>query len=162
VDAIAIIATIGGFVVAIAGLIANVVIAKLQRGQALELAEKAHAHERELARGDRLYESRTQVYEAMMKTVHAIREHVEATEPTSSRVDPKQLPPLPSPDENRALYARLRTYGSLAVAEAMDHFLMEARRFFGDETSEIQEVRKSVLEAVWDIERLVSEELATL
>jgi hypothetical protein len=55
VDAVPIVATISGAVVAIAGIVGNSYNARLQRRQALELAEKAHSHERDLARGDRLH-----------------------------------------------------------------------------------------------------------
>jgi hypothetical protein len=99
VDTIALIATIGGFVVTLAGLGANVIIAWLGRSQAVALAEKTHAHEREVARGDRLYESRGQVYEAMMKSVHAMIEHVEATEPIIGYSGEPDLPPDPTPEQ---------------------------------------------------------------
>jgi hypothetical protein len=49
-----------------------------------ELAEKSHSHERDLARGDRLYARRAPAYEEMIASVHTVMEHVEATEPILS------------------------------------------------------------------------------
>jgi hypothetical protein len=99
VNSVALAATIGGFVVGLAGVISNVVIVWLRRGQDLELAEKQHAHERELARGDRLYERRAPVYERMMAVVQPTMEYVEARNKIVRLSVEPLLPPEPSVDE---------------------------------------------------------------
>jgi hypothetical protein len=64
VDAVALAATIGGSLVAVAGIGGNVYIARLQRRTEVKLAEDRQQHERDLARGQRLYERRAPVYES--------------------------------------------------------------------------------------------------
>src|SRR6266508_4561494 len=58
VDAVALAATIGGSVVAFAGVGATAWSASVQRRSARELAESRHEHELRLARGARLFERR--------------------------------------------------------------------------------------------------------
>jgi hypothetical protein len=84
VDEIAIIATISGAAVAVAGIIANAYVASVQRRQALELAEKNHAHERELASGARLFDRRGAVYEEMLGLLYLWMERVDRPEPIIS------------------------------------------------------------------------------
>jgi hypothetical protein len=128
-DAVAIIATISAGIVTVVGILVNGYIARQQRLQAIELAEKAHTHERDLARGDRLYARRAPVYEEMIASVHAVMEHVEATEPVMSFGGGPELPPEPSLDDQRAMQAKLRTHGSGAVADALDEFTKHVRTF---------------------------------
>jgi hypothetical protein len=178
-NAVALAATIGGSVVALAGVLGNAWNTWVQRRQALELAEAQHEHERKLARGDRLFERRASVYEAMIGSAHALMEHVEAREPliAFSGEEPS-LPPEPSLDEQRAMQSKLRTIGSAAVADALDRFTKATRDFFirattvrairnqrgemRDEVERMHEAREKAREAMQDLERLVSDELAGL
>ena len=118
-DTVALVATVGGIVVAVGSIVGNVAISKVQRRQAVELAEGQHVHERELARGDRLYKRRAPVYEAMMGIVQTVMEHVEGRSPILTVHPSPPLPTEPSVDDqravqNRASYPRLaRDFGRL-------------------------------------------------
>lgn len=105
-------------------------------------------------------------------------EHVEAREPLISFGGEPSLPPEPSLDEQRAMQSKLRTIGSTAVADALDGVTKAAREFFlsastvqtirtqggqmGDEVTRMHEAREKAREATRELERLVSEELASL
>jgi hypothetical protein len=174
---VALAATIGGSIVALAGVAVGAWTTSVQRRQAVELAEAQHEHERKLAQGERLFERRASVYEAMIGNVHALMEHVEAREPLTSSGEPS-LPPKPSIAEQRAMQSKLRTIGSAAVADALDRLAKAARNFFvlastvgtirdqgGKFEGEIEQMLKAREEAraaTLDLERLVSEELSSL
>jgi hypothetical protein len=178
VNAVAIVATIGGAVVGVAGIVGNCYIAWLGRRQALELAEKSHSHERDLARGDRLYARRAPVYEEMIASVHGLMEHVELTEPIVVYSGDPEPPPRPALEDQRAMQAKLRTHGSRAVADALDEFLKDVRTFeiqvrtfrivrdqqndITDVVTKMNDARERAREAMRSIERLVSSELESL
>ena len=64
-DGVALAATIGGSVVALAGVGATAWGIKQQRESAKELEASRQTHERLLASGERLFEKRSAVYEEM-------------------------------------------------------------------------------------------------
>jgi dihydrodipicolinate synthase/N-acetylneuraminate lyase len=117
-DTVALAATISGFLLGLAGVLSNVAIAWIRRGQDVALAEKQHAHERELARGSRLYERRAPVYEAMMGVVQPVMEHVEARNRIITTSSDPPLPPEPSLEAQRDIQVQLRTHGSKEIADA--------------------------------------------
>jgi hypothetical protein len=143
-----------------------------------ELAQKQRDHERELARGDRLYDKRAPVYESVMQIVHAVKENVEATEPIMRFRGEAEPPPYPGPDEFRIVQVKLRTHGSIIVGDAFDDFGAKATSFYlqagvvkmlrdqhgaiGDEMTKLQSAREQVRDAMRVLEGLVSEELASL
>jgi hypothetical protein len=71
-DSVALAATIGGSLVGIAGVAATAWSNWLQRDSAKDLASLQHQHERELARGARLYERRAPVYEGMLMLLKSV------------------------------------------------------------------------------------------
>jgi hypothetical protein len=180
-NTLALVTTIGGFVVALAGVISNVVISWLRRGEDLELAEKQHAHERELARGTRLYERRAPLYQRMMAIVQPTMEHVEARTPIVRLSVEPPLPPEPEPDEQREMQIELRTHASHEVGQAFHDYVTKVRSFLlnattyeltreqtgpSDEVARLHEqmetARAAAREAADTLARLVAEELAAL
>jgi hypothetical protein len=177
-DAVALAATIGGSVVALAGVGVTAWGIKQQRESAKELAASQQAHERELASGARLFERRAAVYERMMDVLHRWAEQVEATEPILRMAGDPEPPEQPTVEEQRALNTPLRTFGSPAVADAYGTYVQSVLAFFvaattlrrareqpGDIEEPWTQVEASRTRARADlatIERLVSEELASL
>jgi hypothetical protein len=178
VDSVALAATIGGSVVALAGVAAGMWSVTQQRQSSNELADRQHTHERELARGARLFERRADLYERLVGFVHVWWERVAATEPIARWDNDPEPPEPPTIEEWRAMYVQLRTLGSVTVAEAFDEFAEAFRDFTAqvdllrstrDQPSkspapwhEVQEARQRVRALSERVERLVSEELATL
>jgi hypothetical protein len=119
-DTVALAATIGGSVVALAGVGATAWSAWTQRTSARELAKEQHTHERDLARGARLFDKRASVYEAMIAYLLIWMQRIEATEPRWRRADEPEPPEPPGDDEWRAMQVPLRTFGSETVADAYD------------------------------------------
>jgi hypothetical protein len=177
-DAVALAATVGGSVVALAGVGATAWGIKQQRESAKELEASRQTHERLLASGERLFEKRSSVYEQMVGMLRGWLEAVEATEPSIfSLAGAPQLPEPPSPDEQRALNAKLRTFGSKDVADAYDElaismfefsaWALQVRTAIDVQAAQVpreqlEAARKTVRAHVATIERLVSDELATL
>jgi hypothetical protein len=177
VDAVALAATIGGSAVGLAGVGVTAWSIRQQRASAKELAALQHGHERDLARGARLFERRSVVYEGLLTILQLWMERVEATEPILRMAGEPEPPDPPSPDELRVMNARLRTFGSPAVADAYEAFMDAIRGFWGYVMSlrmtrdqgganlpwqELQDARAKVREALSKLERLVSDELASL
>lgn len=129
VNTVALAATIGGAAVGVVTVLANVALAAIRRGEEVELAEKQHAHERELARGDRLYDQRVPVYEAMNRVVNRMLEYVEARSPMLTYNVEPDLPPEPTLYEQRELHVKLATYGSTAASHAYVDFVKKVRLF---------------------------------
>jgi hypothetical protein len=178
VDSVALAATIGGAFVGVAGIASNVALARIRSKQDLQLAERQQVHERELARGQRLYERRAPVYESMMKVVQPLMEHVEARSPMMTVGPQVQLPPEPSIDEQRALQVQPRTHGSVAIGDAFQDFFRKVREFlwrastyetlreqrapFGDAGVEMETARAQARDAADTLARLVADELSSL
>jgi hypothetical protein len=176
-DAVALAATVGGSVVALAGVGVTAWGAKQQRASAKELAEAQQAHERKLASGGRLFERRAAVYERMEGVMHRLAERVEATEPILRMSGDPEPPEPPTPDEQRAMQTPLRTFGSKAVADAYGTFMQSVLAFFVQATTlraareargaveepwrEVEDARAKVRANVETVERLVREDLAS-
>jgi hypothetical protein len=187
-DAVALAATVGGSLVALAGVGATAWSARQQRESAKELAKEQHAHERRQASGERLFERRASVYESMIswlqRTVESMDEDVRNAEATRRSPDAAvtRLTELPTTDERRTMTTRLRTFGSPAIADAYDGFVQSMDAFFqyfftasGAFTADL--AGPDAVEDAWNymrpafeqaradlgtIERLVSDELAAL
>ena len=127
-DAVALAATLGGSVVALAGVGATAWGIKQQRESAKELDASRQTHERLLASGARLFEKRSSVYEQMVGMLRRWREEVAGTEPSIFSLAGAPPAEPPSPDEQRALNAELRTFGSKDVADAYDEFMKSSAR----------------------------------
>jgi hypothetical protein len=115
VDSVALAATIGGSVVALAGVGATAWGIKQQRESAKELEDSRQTHERLLASGERLFEKRSAVYEKMVGLLRQWSPELVAAAPLMNIVGEQQLPEPPSLDERRALMVKLRTFGSTEV-----------------------------------------------
>jgi hypothetical protein len=177
-DTIALTATICTAVVGVAGVASNVILAMIRRDQDIALAGKQHSHERELARGDRLYERRAPVYEQLMGIVVTVMEHVEARQSMMEIGRPLDLPAEPSLDDQRAVQVRLRSHGSVEVGDAFQEWFQKVRDFqwyastyeslregggeIGNVGAEMQATREQARAAADKLARLVSEELASL
>jgi hypothetical protein len=179
VDTVALAATIGSATIGTVTVIANVALAKIRSGQEVELAEKQHEHERELARGDRLYARRAPVYESMMKIVQPTMEHVERRNPIWSSTSDPPLPPEPSIEDQRAVQIELRTHGSKEVGDAFHDFVQKVHRFqieasnfesierrgqgqqVTDARMQMDAARDEARAAADNLARLISDELAS-
>jgi hypothetical protein len=180
-DSVALAATIGGSVVGLTGVAATAWSSWLQHDSAKELASTQHEHERELARGARLYERRATVYEQTLTLLYVWMDRVDLTERLwESAGDPKP-PELPNLDEWRKMQARLATHGSLAVSDAYREFwesgitafyarVAEMRMIreghaegvLAEAAQRMEDARRHVRELMRKLERLVSDELAAL
>jgi hypothetical protein len=179
-DAVALAATIGGAVVGVAGVAATAWSNWLQRDSAKELASLQHQHERELARGARLYERRVPVYEQMLKLLYPWMERVDSTQRLWKSASEPEPPEPPSPEEWRAMQVELGTHGSPAVSDAYRAFSEAISEFFervselrmimdhsatgdaGEAAGRMEAARRNVREMLRKLERLVSDELAAL
>jgi hypothetical protein len=181
-DEVALAATIGGSLVGLAGIGATAWSSWQQRESAKELAAAQQKHERQLASGARLFDRRAAVYEDMLRFLNVWMERVDATEKMMTFEGEPEPPEPPGPEEWRGMYAKLRTYGSKAVAEGYDAFSEAVVDFFiarvpatrtvretGTDPEEavrihrqLEDARRKVREALNALERLVSEELAAL
>jgi hypothetical protein len=181
VDAVALAAAIGGSTVGLAGVATSAWSNWLQHVSARELSARQQEHERDLARGARLFERRGPVYETMIAFLYPWMERVDATEPFMRYAGEPDPPDPPSTDEWRMMHVRLRTYGSPEVADAYDVFGEAIRSFFfhlptiradrahGTDAAEsvrlhkeFEAARVNVRKTLRSLERLVSDELASL
>jgi hypothetical protein len=177
-DTVALAATIGGSVVGLAGVAVTAWGAWQQRKSTREVAALQHEHERDLARGERLFEHRGAAYEAMLGFLQVWWERIADTEPILRLAGAPPPPDAPGPDEWRPMYVRLRTYGSAPVAALYEDFTNATRDFFfevdhlrsvRDHPGEVPEPWHALQDArnkvrgIYDrLEWLVSDELASL
>ena len=178
VDVVALAATISGAVVALAGVGVTGWGITQQRKSAKELAASQQEHERQLASGARLFEKRSDLYERLIGVLHRWMEQVHATEPFFRMANEPEPPEEPSVDEQRELNRVLRTFASKAVADAYEEFVKAVRSFFYDAMAlraarealgdarenweQVEASRSKVRADLAKIERLVSDELASL
>ena len=134
-------------------------------------------HERELARGERLFERRASAYEEMVGVLHLWMERINLTMPIIRFEGDPEPPDPPGDDEWRGMQVRLRTFGSAAVADAFNYFIATVNEFYAQLTAmrdarahgegnepfkKLQDARVQVQEALRALEQLVSDELAGL
>jgi hypothetical protein len=178
VDTVALAATIGGSLVGLAGVGASAWSSWVSRKSALELAASQQQHERELARGTRLFDRRAPVYGEMVELLYRWLDRVNATEPIMRFADEPDPVGLPSEEEALKLQARFGTVSSpatfAAFGEAIDalqeftnhvRVLRTVRQHGGElarELEAVQEARETVRAAVPDFQRVVSDELEGL
>jgi hypothetical protein len=130
VDAVALAATIGGSVVALAGVGATAWGAKQQRESAKELEESRQEHERQLASGARYSEKLSAIYADMFGLTRRWRPELAAAEPlTRLFAGEVQLPEAPSMDEQNAFGQKLGLFGSEEVGYAYDEFVESLNDF---------------------------------
>lgn len=175
-DAVALAATIGGSVVALAGVGATAWGAKQQRESAAELEGSRETHERLLASGARLFEKRSAVYERLVGEVERLAEEVGAAVVafvTNEESPDDELPERPSDDETRVMTVQLRTFGSKAVADGYENYLKSIDGFWNalvhyggqlgpEDLPKVGEAQARALAERRAVERLVSDELASL
>jgi hypothetical protein len=132
VDAVALAATIGGSVVALAGVGATAWVAKQQRESAKELEDSRQEHERQLASGERYYEKLSAIYEDMFGLTRRWHPELVAAAPlTRLRLfaGELQLPEPPSIDEQKVFAEKLGLFGSTKVGHAYDEFVKSLKDF---------------------------------
>jgi hypothetical protein len=179
-DAVALAATIGGSVVALAGVGVTAWSVLQQRQSAKELASMLHAHERDLARSARLFERRSEAYHALLGLLQVYWERILDTEPMIRVAGAPDPPEAPGSDDWRPMYVRLRTFGSPEVTALYEEFAARVQAFFlqagllrsvmdrrgrteeREPWQETQEAREAVKDTFDRLQRVVSEELASL
>ena len=100
-----------------------------QRESAKELEASRQTHERLLANGAHLFEKRSSVYEQMVGMLRRWLEEVAATEPSIFSLASASAARVTELDEQRAMNAKLRTFGSKEVADAYDEFMRSMLEF---------------------------------
>jgi hypothetical protein len=179
VDAVALAATIGGSVVALAGVGATAWGAKQQRESAKELEESRQEHERQLASGARYSKKLSAIYEDMFGLTRRWRPELVAAEPlTRLFAGDVQLPEAPSIDEQNAFGEKLGLFGSTTVGNAYDEFVKSLREFHAwkgtlsatsemipgsdEDWNKFEVLRRKALEDLAKVEQLARDELRTL
>jgi hypothetical protein len=178
VDAVALAATIGGSLVALAGVGATAWGAKQQRESARELEDSRQRHERLLASGARLYEKRSAIYEDMLGLLRRWRPELVAAAPLMNIFAGElQLTEPPSVAERNALMLKLRLFGSTEVGDAYDEFVNSMDDFqtlkgtlsttsaipaSDQDWNNLEALRSKALADLAKVERLASGELASL
>jgi hypothetical protein len=177
---VALAATIGGSLVGIAGVGATAWSNWLQRVSAKELASLQHQHERELARSARLFERREPVYEETLTLLRVWMDRVDLTERLYTSPGDPEPPELPDREKWRGMQARLGAIGSPEVSAAYGEFWDALEAFYervkelrmlmqgyaegeaGAAATRMNEARGTVGDMLQKLERVVSDELATL
>jgi len=179
VDAVALAATIGGSVVALAGVGATAWGAKQQRESAKELEDSRQEHERQLASGERYYQKLSAIYEDMFGLTRRWRPELVAAEPlTRLFAGEVQLPEPPSIDEQNAFAEKLGLFGSTKVGGAYDEFVKSLKEFHAwkgtlsatsgmipgsdEDWTKFEVLRSKALADLARVERLAREELRAL
>jgi hypothetical protein len=162
-DTVAFAATIGGSIVGLAGIAASAWSNWLQRQSAKEIAATQHEHERELARGARLFERRALAYEQMLGLLQVWVERVQAAQ-RIMRYAGEEEPEAPSREEWQLMQTKVRTIGSRPVGDAYAKAVIAISAFFGQVTR-IQNIRQhgggSVSDALEDMQEAGQHVLAT-
>jgi hypothetical protein len=130
VDTVALAATIGGSVVALAGVGVTAWGIRQQRLSSREVAELQHGHERVLARGARLFDRRANVYEEMLVLVFLWADRVEDVSRLMRLANDPDPPDVPTREEWRGMQARLGTIRSKRVADGFAEFVEALGNFF--------------------------------
>jgi hypothetical protein len=180
VDSVALAATIGGSLVGLAGVGVSAWSNWLQQGTARDLAATQHEHERELARGARLYERRAPIYETTLNFLNLWMERVDMTERLWTSENDPDPPQLPNAEEWRMMLTRLGVHGSPAASDAYRAFADSITAFYervkelrmlraghaegsaDDAATRMMEARADVREALLRLTRILSDELAAL
>jgi hypothetical protein len=179
VDAVALAATIGGSVVALAGVGATAWGAKQQRESAKELEDSRQEHERQLASGERYSEKLSAIYEDMFGLTRRWRPELVAAEPlTRLFAGEVQLPEPPSIDEQNAFAEKLGLFGSTEVGTAYDEFVESLNEFHAwkgtlsatsemipgsdEDWNKFEVLRSKALADLKEVEQLARDELRKL
>jgi hypothetical protein len=179
VDAVALAATIGGSVVALAGVGATAWGARQQRESAKELEDSRHEHERQLASGERYSEKLSAIYEDMFGLTRRWRPELMADESlTRLFAGEVQLPEPPSIHEQNTFAEKLGLFGSTEVGKAYDEFVNSLTDFHAwkgtlsatsemipasdEDRNKFEVLRSKALADLQKVERLAREELRKL
>lgn len=177
-NAIAFAATIGGTVVAVAGVWFGWLQSKGERHQAVVLAGKQHEHERKMARGERLFDARAVAYQELLRMLYRAMTTIDRTEPIITTTPPPVPPPRPTDEEWDEMMAKVAVFGSQELVEAFEHFVSKANGFhvwaatfkaiknqqadIADTAEQMNKHRQEARDALKAIERLMREELSGL
>jgi hypothetical protein len=147
----------------------------VNRGHAARLAREQHAHDRRIARGERLFDARANAYQALLRELRQAMLTVERTHPM---IGPK--PPLPEPTseaEWEDMYINVAVYGSADLMEAFEasaskvqefqahvftHERVQEQQGPGDTWRPMLRAREEAGQALRLLERKMRDELAEL
>jgi hypothetical protein len=155
-------------VVALAGYLFNERRGNADRASTREITAESHAHERQLAQGERKYNDRREVYVDVLRRFLV---EVQIIERTENEGELRESPAMPPEDEWLDLRARVGAVGSGQVAEAFERFDSKVRDFHDhvlifqhQMTNEdaVREARREAKEAYTRVEVLIRNELDTL
>jgi hypothetical protein len=135
----AVAAAIGGPAVGIVGLVISRLNGRDDRKNSAALARDQPEHERQIARGSRIYGDLVKAYDGLLKLAYELSERVETTHADrelSWEVEPMQ------PAELRATMVRAATISSEEVQEAMDVLWMSWESFVSDATQLTRKLEK--------------------
>jgi hypothetical protein len=116
--------------VALAGVITTGLVAVIGSVVTSLVARGNRQHERDLQRGERLFEKRGAIYVDLFRwaDVHLVR--VERTNPIITMGPPLQPPDPPPEAELVTMQAQVAVYGSSAVWQLIEEFAQAVRDFF--------------------------------
>jgi hypothetical protein len=134
-NTVAILAVILGPAVGALGLLFGWLQVRGERSHALSLAQAQHQHERQLKRGDRLFEKRGDLYVQLLTFLDRQLLRVERTNPLMT-IGPPQDPPGPEDEEEASrLQAEVGAYGSAEVWKIIMELSDAVRSFFIESSS---------------------------
>jgi hypothetical protein len=122
-------AAVGGPTLGAIAIVSGRREAREARAQTTELSDREHAHERDLRRVERIYEDKKAAYLAILKWVLIAMQRIQATEPIISFSGDPQPPEAPSEDAWRELQVSANAFGTQAVHDALDDFIVKSRTF---------------------------------
>jgi hypothetical protein len=135
VNTVAILAVILGPVVGALGLFFAWLQGQGERSHRLSLAEAQHQHERQIKRGDRLFDKRGDLYVRLLGFLDRQLMRVERTNPLMT-IGPPQDPPGPEDETEAAeLQAEIGVYGSDEVWKMILELSSASRSFFIESSS---------------------------
>lgn len=120
VDWPALAVAIGGPAVGIAGVVFGWLQSRGERDNARELVELQNEHSRQAVSSERMFEARSEAYDALLRQLHTVMMIIERTEPMIGPTSPP--PEQPSEDDWTDMYVRIAMFGSPELNEAFREF----------------------------------------
>jgi hypothetical protein len=162
--------------VGIAGVVFGYLQSRGERQSARELVELQHTYNRQVARGERMFQARSEAYAALLRQLHTVMMIIERTEPMIGPTAP--VPDRPSDDDWTEMYVRIAMFGSPELNEAFREFgkqwgafqanaavfsrVRQGQANAPDTGLDMHKAREAAAKTLREMERMVREELGAL
>jgi hypothetical protein len=169
-------AAIFGPVVGVAGVVFGWLQSRGERDNARQLVEHQHEHSRHSALSERLFEARSEAYEALLRQLHRVMMIIERTEPMIGPTSP--APDRPSDEEWTEMYVSIAMFGSPELNEAFRDFgakwaafqvhasqwarVRQGQPGATNAGMDMHDARQEAAGTLREMERMIREELAAL